>query len=119
MSYDICLRDPATKETINFSAPHFMAGGTYCLGGTAEAWLNITYNYSPFYRRYIDEEQGIRKIYGMSGAESIPILEKAISAMGDETDPDYWKPTEGNAKRPLQQLVAMAKMRPDGIWNGD
>lgn len=26
---------------------------------------------------------------------------------------------KGNAKRPLLQLAAMARMRPDGVWNGD
>ena len=31
----------------------------------------------------------------------------------------YWKATEGNAKRPLIQLRAMAQMRPDGVWYGD
>ena len=64
-------------------------------------------------------EDGIRTIYGKSGAESIPILEDAISKLGNDVDADYWKATEGNAKRPLMQLLAMAKMRPDGIWEGD
>jgi hypothetical protein len=30
---------------------------------------------------------------------------------------DYWKATEGNAKRALCQLVALAQLRPDGVWN--
>ena len=55
----------------------------------------------------------------MTGAESIPVLEKAAAALGDDVDPDYWTATEGNAKRPLLQLIAMAKMRPDGVWDGD
>ena len=55
----------------------------------------------------------------MTGAESIPVLQKAIANLGDDTDPDYWKATDGNAKRPLCQLLAMAQMRPDGIWDGD
>ena len=42
-----------------------------------------------------------------------------IEALIAQTDDDYWTATEGNAKRPLLQLLAMAKMRPDGIWNGD
>lgn len=65
------------------------------------------------------DKKGIRTIYGMSGAESIPILENAINQLGDDASPDYWEPTEGNAKRALLQLLAMAKMRPDGIWDGD
>ena len=55
----------------------------------------------------------------MTGADSIAMLEKAASALGDDASADYWQPTEGNAKRPLLLLAAMAKMRPDGIWDGD
>lgn len=120
MSYDIKLRDPMTKEVVELDEPHFMQGGTYALGGTTELWLNITYNYAKiYYRDDVFGKGGIRTIYGMTGAESIPVLEKAISALGDEIDEDYWKATEGNAKRPLYQLLAMAKMRPDGVWDGD
>lgn len=31
----------------------------------------------------------------------------------------YWMPTRDNAIRPLYQLVAMAMIRPDGVWDGD
>ena len=109
MSYDISLRDPITHEEIEVDEPHFMRGGTYQIGGCGQ-----------YYRREdVLGEKGIRAIYGMTGAESIPILEKAAAALGDDIDPDYWTPTEGNAKRPLLQLIAMARMRPDGIWDGD
>ncbi len=122
MSYDIELRDPVTKETLQLDAPHHMRGGTYAMGGTTDAHLNVTYNYAPHFRKVFGDsggETGIRKLYGMTRAESIPVLERAISELGDDTDPDYWKPTEGNAKRALVQLLALAKMRPDGVWAGD
>ena len=61
----------------------------------------------------------IRTIYGLTGAQSIPVLEKAAAALGDDVNPDYWEATEGNAKKPLLQLLAMARMRPDGVWDGD
>lgn len=118
MSYDICLCDPVTKKTLEFSSPHTMAGGTYQLGGTTEAWLNVTWNYGKFYRRVFGEN-GIRALYGKSGAESIGMLEKAISELGDDANGNYWEATEGNAKRPLIQLLAFARMRPDGVWDGD
>ena len=51
MSYDIRLTDPVTGETLQLDSPHEMRGGTYQHGGTADAWLNITYNYGPIYRR--------------------------------------------------------------------
>ena len=117
MSYDIELIDPVTKKTIELDAPHNMRGGTYAMGGTSLAELNVTYNYARHFGHV--GADGIRSIYGKTGAESIPMLEGAAAMLGDDTDPDYWKPTEGNAKRALVQLAALAKMRPDGIWAGD
>lgn len=32
---------------------------------------------------------------------------------------NYWEATAGNAIKPLHYLVAMAQLRPDGIWDGD
>jgi len=119
MSYDISLKEPETKDTIIFDEPHGITGGTFVLGGTDEAWLNITYNYSKFYHLYIDKEDGIRSLYGKTGKEAIPILEKAIVKLGTERDEDYWKATPGNAGAALQGLLAFAKLRPDGIFNGD
>ena len=118
MSYDISLCDPVTHEEIEVNDAHFMRGGTYQVGGTTRLWLNVTYNYGPFYYKTLGED-GIRKIYGMTGSESIPILRAAADKLSDETDPDYWKSTPGNAKRALLQLIEIAKMRPDGIWDGD
>ena len=140
MSYDISLRDPVRKETIHFDTPHQIKGGTYAVGGTSEAWLNITYNYSRWYYKEGvfpdngEDYRGIRSIYGLSGADSIPILENAIKALED-MDEDlteeeirnyeehnikgYWLPTRENAIKPLYQLLAMAKMRPDAEWDGD
>lgn len=118
MSYDIHLNDPITGNPIKLDTPHQMRGGTYAIGGTPEASLNVTYNYAPHYYRLIGEK-GIRTIYGMTGAESIPILTGAIDALGNDVHDDYWKNTEGNAKAALIQLRSLAQMRPDGVWDGD
>ena len=140
MSYDISLIDPVSKETLCAEFEHEMTGGTYAVGGTKELWLNVTYNYADWYYKpgvfgpTKEESKGIRTIYGMSGAESIPVLQKAISALKamaeDISDEErrqceeqgvtgYWMPTRDNAIRPLYQLVAMAMIRPDGVWDGD
>lgn len=136
MSYDISLTDPVTGETLELDAPHHMRGGTYAVGGSTRAHLNVTWNYATHYYRifkpaplrpgvdphYANESGtvgGIRSIYGLTGAESIPVLQNAIDQLGDDIHHDYWEPTEGNAKRALAQLLALAKMRPDGVWNGD
>lgn len=103
---------------------------------TRRMHLNVTYNYSAIFHRVIDkrivdkkeanysrdvgdEVGGIRVIYGLTGAESIPYLKKAIDRLGDDVDEDYWKATEGNAKRALCGLLAFALLRPDGVWEGD
>lgn len=101
MSYDIELKDPVTKETIEIAEPHFMRGGTYAIGGTQELWLNITYNYGHYYYEAtdgdprfahdevscyyadgtqgpIETQYGIRGIYGKTGAESIQMLKDMI-----------------------------------------
>lgn len=135
MSYDISLVDPVTKETLVADTPHQMRGGTYAIGGTDEMWLSVTYNYGRWYRKdYAFGENGIRSINGLSGAESIPVLKKAITGLEESKEelPEeeinqcleqgvsgYWMPTKENAIRPLYQLLAMAQMRPDGVWESD
>lgn len=142
MSYDIRLLDPVTREPIMLESKHAMTGGTFAIGGTQEAWLNVTYNYASWYYRdgVFPEEaeakgsKGIRTIYGLSGAESIPLLKQAIHALEslDENISEedrmqykkqgvdgYWMPTRENAIKPLYQLLALAQMRPDGVWDGD
>ena len=118
MSYDIYLRHPVTKETLELDGLHQIKGGTYAIGGTTEAHLNITYNYSPHLYKALGDK-GIRGLYGMTGAESIPLLKAAIEQLGDDVDADYWKATEGNAKAALCGVLALAQLRPDGIWEGD
>lgn len=121
------------------------------------------------YYREVYKDEGIRIIYGMSGVDSISVLEKMISFLekkyrkkgkwittkrcktiyydesGKEIDvidaimnkviaerkeeiefevsegdtSDYWLDTAANAMRPLHQLIALAKMCPDCIWDGD
>ena len=118
MSYDIRLKDRVTGNTVRLDFPHQIRGGMYAVGGTNEAWLNVTYNYGDIFRQVFGED-GIRSIYGKSGAESIPMLQKAISVLKDDATNDYWEATEGNAKKALYGLLAFAQLRPDGVWDGD
>jgi hypothetical protein len=118
MSYDIHLLDPVSKEVIEINEPHFMRGATYAVDGSTQLTTNITYNYAIHFITTLGPK-GIRTIYGLSGADSIPVLQAAVDQLGDDVDADYWEPTEGNAKRALLQLIALAKLRPDGIWSGD
>ena len=137
MSYDIYLVDPITRKTLELDAPHQMRGGTYALGGTTEAHLNVSFDYGVHFWRVFEElpaprplapawmheeggpVTGIRTLYGLSGAESLIVLDRAMALLKDDVTDDYWEGTEGNAKRALMQLRALAAMRPDGIWDGD
>lgn len=118
MSYDIRLKEPVSGKTIIFDKIHRRRGGTYASNCTTEAWLNVTGNYAPHYYRVFGAK-GIRVIYGMTGDESIPVIKAAMDLLADNPTVDYWEPTEGNAKMALADLLAMAQMRPYGIWDGD
>ena len=132
MSYDIYLRDPVSGETLQTDQPHQIRGGMYAVGGTREMWLSVTYNYAYWY--YKPGVFAATEIYGMSGAQSIPVLKEAIKALEsmieDISDEErreceeqgatgYWMPTRQNAIKPLYKLLAFAQMRPDGTWDGD
>lgn len=116
MSYGVSLVDPETNETLHTDYPHVAKGGTYQVGEVTECWLNITYNYSPHFVKVFGDE-GIEFLDGISGKDSISILEGAIEQLGDDIDDDYWKPTEGNARFALVQMKLLATMRPDGVWS--
>jgi len=110
MSYDVDFCDPIDGNVINIDTPHMMHGGNYCIGGTTELSLNITYNYAPNYGKH---NFSIRDLSGKTALEAIPELERVISELGDESSSNYWDAVDGNAKKALIQLLTMAKMRPD------
>jgi hypothetical protein len=117
MSFDIELVDAGSGERIQFGEVHGFNGGTYRMGGTSEAWLNITYNYGDY--KHIDAERGIRWLYGKTGEETLPRLRAAVEALGNEQAADCWASAPGNAGHALLGLIAFAEARPDGIWQGD
>lgn len=111
MSYDICIHDKKTDEEIVFNSPHLLTGGTYALGGTNKAWLNITYNYHTNFKKAFKNEDGIHFIEGKTVKETLPLLEEGVNNLGDELPShDYWEATDGNAKIALMQLVTLAKL---------
>jgi hypothetical protein len=119
VSYDIELLDEQGK-VLHLSGRHTRRGGTYEMGGSTRAWLNVTYNYSKFYYEHIDPEKGIRLLYGMKGSEAAPILKSAIEKLGTERDEDYWAETPGNAGAALQDLLLLIMMSPiDPTIDGD
>ena len=117
MSYDIhlTLPDGTTPEIES----HTLAGGTYCRGGTSEPWLNITYNYGGAFRRVLGEK-GIRTVYGMTARAGAALLREAAAKLDGEPDADYWAATDGNARKALIDLAALADLcPPDAVFGGD
>lgn len=118
MSYDVELRDK-DGLCIELELPHNLRGGTYAVGGTHHASLNVTYNYGPTFRRVLGPG-GLRRIYGMTAAASIPILTAAVLQLGTMRETDYWKETDGNVGAALSDLLTLAVASPpDAIWAGD
>jgi len=90
-------------------------GGTYCLGGSTTAELNITYNYGWFYKRFLHED-GLWWLDGKKAADCISKLEAAIQELGTQRHQDYWAPTPGNAGYALSILLKWAKQYPDAVF---
>lgn len=120
MSYDLDLVDPVTGAVLEAAEKHGLRGGTYVLGGTCFLSLNVTYNYAEIASRVLPatdgREAGIRGLDGRTGEETAPLLEAAAATLGDDEEPDYWKPTAGNVRRALLDLATLARMAPKGIW---
>lgn len=101
-------------------APH-EEGGTFVLGGVAHAELNVTYNYgAPFREAWPEPLEGsgalALMLNGRTAGETEPLLAAAVEKLGTDRDPDYWRPTEGNAGHALSILLAWARQHPDAVW---
>jgi len=74
--------------------------------------INISYNNRRVFDRAITG--GITSLYGLTGWDSILILEKAISVT------PVWEIGDRNyiARRALRELLAMAEKHHGGIWSG-
>jgi hypothetical protein len=83
-------------------------GGTFLLGGTTEADLNVTYNYG---KHFI-----FKKLDGRTGLDTTKELEEAVQSLGIARDKDYWSPTAGNVGFACSILLDWAKQYPNGVW---
>ncbi len=123
MGYDLYLRDPVTRETLQVPG-HLMHGsnipceerdGKLVPTTTTEAHLGVTYNYSDYYhdafpgpdldgRQYekdkahfgiLSDEGGIRSLNGLTGALAVPLLQEMIRRIEDRyKDEEGWIETE-------------------------
>ena len=85
MSWWISLHD---KEGKIPEVESFEEGGTYILGCSTEADLNVIYNCG----KHFDFDS----LHGKKAGDTIPELEAAVTRLGTKQHADYWQPTEGN-----------------------
>ena len=105
-----------TLEGDEISVESHQEGGVIAVGGTTEPSMSVTYNYSPYYHKYLDEEEGFRWLNKKTAKDTLERLEKAVKELGTEQNPDYWKATEGNAGHILYVLLGWARQAPEGVW---
>ena len=109
MGYSIRIKRADGGDAV-LPEKHDIAGGTYAVGGTMDAWLYVTYNYAGIFARVMGDG-GVNQLDGGCVKDSVPVLEKAIAALGEaQPDADYWKATDGNAKKALVGLKAIADL---------
>ena len=91
-------------------------GGTYALGGICDAELNITYNYSPYFYKYLNVDKGLRFLHEKQAVDTVKALAYATFKLGAVRDDDYWKATPGNAGYALSILLQWAMDNPTAIF---
>lgn len=113
MSYWIYLNYDDDRECL---VSNHAEGGTVAIGGTDEAQLNVTYNYSECYR--IVSETPHALLHGKIASETIPALKQMVERLGTKQyRPDYWAPTPGNAGHALNILLGWAEQHPEARWS--
>ena len=81
MGYSLWLKDKR-GNICQGKENRYNLGNMLAIGGTKEMSFNITYNYSHYYYEVEGfEDNGIREIYGLTGKESLPLLEKLKSSI--------------------------------------
>lgn len=116
MSWDVSLE----RNGVPVEVDRHEEGGTYVMGGTTRADLNVTYNYGQCFRLLgtpWTPDGGLQEnLHGLTAAKTINRLEYAVATLGTKTFKDYWAPTPGNAGHALSILLKWAKQYPDAVW---
>ena len=81
-----------------------------------DTWLSTKRTKIIYYDEEGNELENILVFLKQKVSAKEEIIEYEVNE-GDTSD--YWLATAANAIRPLHQLLALAKMRPDCIWDGD
>lgn len=114
MGYDCYLVDK-NKKVITLDEIFDRSGGIYAIGGSKEAWLYITYNYSPIFQKVLGFS--LSDLDGKCVKDTLEDLENAIGLLSEDDKTDnYWDSTEYNVKKALQDLIYLGKHDPDAFW---
>lgn len=112
MSWSVSLK----KGDELMSVSRHSEGGTYVMGGSDVAELNVTYNYSRLFRTAFGGIHFVEVLDGKQAQEVISLLEQAIGHLGDEPDENYWAKTLGNAGHALAVLLGWARQHPQAVF---
>lgn len=116
MSWWAYLVDPDADHHKPVRVDSHQEGGTVAVGGSGNAEINITYNYSDHIRDTTGWDDSLWTIDGMKAKETIDDLEKAVEELGTEQHDNYWNATPGNAGHALSVLLKWAKEHPNAVW---
>lgn len=112
MSWDVSLK----RHGLPVSVERHEEGGTYRVGGTTEAVLNVTYNYSRQYRPLNGDRSLQEWLGGRRASECADDLRSAVAELGTERSDNYWDATPGNAGYALSILLRWAEDNPDATF---
>jgi hypothetical protein len=115
MSYNVCLIDPKINKIV--TVPSHEEGGTYAVGGSTNALLNITYNYSKHFCSALESDEGIKWLRDKKASDVEHRLVAAISILGVKQNKDYWAATSGNAGYALSILLKWVKLYPNAVFH--
>ena len=73
-----------------------------------------------FKRPHVLGKTGLQRLRGLRGEQSIPILQRAAAALNAAPEPDFNYAhgclPECEARQALLQLLALARQKPQGVW---
>mgnify|MGYP001562923708 CR=1 FL=1 len=84
--------------------------------GPVEAEVSVSYNYSQIFHDALGERGPRQFLHRKRAGDLVPELELAVAKLGTDRDPDYWKPTKGNAGVILALLLKWARQHPDAFF---
>lgn len=85
MSYEVELVD---ENGMLVTVDSFEDGGTYPVGGSTTASLNVTYNYGVFFYKHLCPILGLRCLDGQTAERTIPALQAASGRARNRPRPE-------------------------------